>query len=97
MPLDAVPELKKEIPLNFISLAAIIAAVFVAFYAGKVSERATMQDSHHTKEIENVKQMIQDYHSFALEEVSGVRADMDKEDKALKATIQHLKEDLEDD
>lgn len=94
-----IPETKEKVHLtddsgNYksLSIAAIIAFGVVTFYAGKVSERAAMQDTHHTKEIENVKQMINDYHQFALDEVGGVRSDMDKEDKHLEERIKKLEE-----
>lgn len=89
--MDQIPELKKQVPLNFVSIAAIIAAVVIAFYAGSISERASMQDDHHTKEIENVKQMINDYHQFALDEVSGVRSDMNREVEQLENKLDHIK------
>jgi uncharacterized membrane protein len=89
--MEQIPELKAKIPVNnTLSIAAIMALAVVAFYAGKVSERAAMQDTHHTKEIQNVKQMINDYHQFALDEVGGVRSDMDKEDRHLHDRINKL-------
>lgn len=88
--MEQVPELKKTVNLNVVSVAAIIGGLVVAFYAGSISERAKMQDHYHTIQIESMKQMIVDYHKFALDEVSGVRADMDKEDDHLDERLKKL-------
>ena len=79
MSLESIPELGKKLPMNFISVAAIIALVVVAFFAGSIYTTANMQDSNHTKEIQNLKDMISTYHQFALDEVGGLRNDMNRE------------------
>lgn len=77
-----------------ITLAVVLATlpVFSAvFFAGVSWGRAQSTDEKYETVHRDINEKIETYHKFALEEVSGLRSDMDKEDAHLKDEIKELK------
>ena len=86
-PVDDAKELKKPIPI--VTVAFIIVVGGLGYMAGAAQTKLQMQDDHFKQEVENIYKYIDQEHEFAIEEISGLRNDMDKEDV-------HLQEDIDD-
>lgn len=79
------PELKKPVPTMTIIFVIVVAGL--GYLLGGAQMKLSMQDDYFKEKMEDTYKYIDQQHGFAIDEVSGVRADMDKEDKHLQDAI----------
>lgn len=79
------PELKKPVPTMTIILVLVVAGM--GYLVGAAQTKLSMQDRYFEEKVKEIYKHIEDQHGFAIDEVEGVRADMDKEDMHLHDAI----------
>ena len=80
-------EFKTPVPMINIGaiVLAVLAGVSLGFFTGKNITAAEYQD-----------RIQENNHHFAMEEVGGVRSDMDKEDAYHREQLKELRQEIED-
>jgi len=92
MSISDAKELHKKV--NPITVAFMLALVTLGYFLGTSQAKLEAQDQHFQKEIQHVIQMLDDKHTFALEEVGGLRNDVNREVQQIEQKLQKLEQNF---
>ena len=84
------PELKQKVPT--MTILIVLVTLAIGYMIGTAQTTLSMQDKYFESKVEDIYKYIDKQHSFAIDEVGGVRSDMDKEDRHLRNAIDLINE-----